>query len=47
MAVASDWPIAVGHLGFTFWNWPRLDPGFVSQLGRELGHRVEVTRGKL
>jgi hypothetical protein len=20
----GDWPIAVGHLGFTFWNWPLL-----------------------
>jgi len=43
----GDWPIAVGHLGFTFWNWPVLHPNFVGQIGRELGHRVVVTRGKL
>jgi hypothetical protein len=43
----GDWPIAVGHLGFTFWNWPLLHPNFVGQIGDQLGHRVVTTRGKL
>jgi len=43
----GDWPIAVGHLGFTFWNWPLLHPDFVDQLGDQLRHRVVTTRGKL
>jgi hypothetical protein len=43
----GDWPIAVGHLGFEFWNWPLLHPDFVTQIGRLIGHRVVVTRGKL
>jgi hypothetical protein len=42
----GEWPIAVGHLGFTFWNWPTLHPEFVDQLGTRLGHRVVTTRGK-
>jgi hypothetical protein len=41
----GDWPVAVGNLGITFWNWSRLDPSFVRQLGERLGHRVVVTRG--
>jgi hypothetical protein len=43
----GEWPIAVGYLGFTFWNWPMLHSDFVRQVGRHLGHRVVVTRGKL
>jgi hypothetical protein len=43
----GEWPIAVGHLGFTFWNWPSLHPDFVGQMGDRLGHRVVTTRGKL
>jgi hypothetical protein len=43
----GDWPIAVGHLGFEFWNWPLLQPDFASQIGGRLGHRVVVTRGEL
>jgi hypothetical protein len=31
---------AFGHLGFTFWNWPELRPGFVKELSRRLGHRT-------
>jgi hypothetical protein len=43
----GDWPVAVGHLGFTFWNWPQLHPDFVSQFNDRLGHRVVLTCGKL
>jgi hypothetical protein len=43
----GNWPIAVGHLGFTFWNWPLLHANFVGQIGDQLGHRVVTTRGKL
>lgn len=43
----GDWPIAVGHLGFEFWNWPILNAGLVSEIGLRLGHRVVVTRGKV
>jgi endogenous inhibitor of DNA gyrase (YacG/DUF329 family) len=44
---ASDWPFAVGFLGFKFWNWPPLKESFIAQLASQLGHRVVVTRGKL
>ena len=43
----ADWPIAVGYLGFTFWNWPRLSSMFVRRLADLLGHRLVVTRGKV
>lgn len=47
----NDWvwspPWAFGHLGLTFWNWPPLDPAFVAEVGRRLGHRVVVPAGKL
>jgi hypothetical protein len=43
----GNWPIAVGHLGLTFWNWPLLHPNFVGRIGDRLGHRVVTTRGKL
>jgi hypothetical protein len=43
----GDWPIAVGFLGFTFWNWPALSRSFITQIGTHLGHRVVVTQGKL
>jgi hypothetical protein len=43
----ADWPVAVGYLGFTFWNWPRLNATFVQRLGDLLGHRLVVTRGKV
>jgi hypothetical protein len=42
----GDWPIAVGFLGFTFWNWPALSQSFITQVGTHLGHRVVVTQGK-
>lgn len=44
---AGDWPIAVGFLGFTFWNWPPLSKAFIAQVAAHLGHRVVVTKGKL
>lgn len=44
---AGDWPIAVGFLGFTFWNWPALNQAFITQVAAHLGHRVVVTKGKL
>ena len=43
----GEWPVAIGNLGITFWNWPRLDTGFVRQIGERLGHRIVVTRGEL
>lgn len=43
----ADWPVAVGFLGFTFWNWPPLSGAFIADLQAQLGHRVVVTRGKL
>lgn len=43
----GDWPIAVGFLGFTFWNWPELNQSFIAQVAGRLGHRVVVTKGKL
>jgi hypothetical protein len=43
----GDWPIAVGFLGFTFWNWPALSESFIAQVAARLGNRVVVTKGKL
>jgi endogenous inhibitor of DNA gyrase (YacG/DUF329 family) len=43
----GDWPVAVGFLGFTFWNWPPLSSSFIAQVQAHLGHRVVVIRGKL
>ncbi|NGN64786.1 hypothetical protein G5C51_12850 [Streptomyces sp. A7024] len=37
-----------GHLGFTFWNWPTLRPGFVTDVAHRLGdHRIVLLEGKL
>lgn len=36
-----------GDLGFTFWNWPPLIPGFVAEFPRRLGHRIVSPAGKL
>ncbi|WP_346534278.1 hypothetical protein [Micromonospora sp. DPT] len=33
-------PWGFGYLGFEFWNWPPLDPGFIADVGNLLGHRV-------
>ena len=41
----GDWPIAVGFLGLTFWNWPPLSQSFITQVAARLGHRVVVTQG--
>jgi hypothetical protein len=49
----NDWqwhewfPIVVGCLGLTFWNWPPLAEEFVVQVAERLGHRVIVMLGKL
>ena len=43
----GDWPVAVGNLGITFWNWAPLDHELIRRVGEHLGHRVVVTRGKL
>jgi hypothetical protein len=49
----NDWqwhewfPIAVGCLGLTFWNWPPLAEEFVAQVAERLGHRIVVIAGKL
>lgn len=44
---ADDY-FALGHLGFTFWNWPQLKQDFVAEVSRRLGgHRVVLLAGKL
>jgi hypothetical protein len=42
-----EWPVAVGFLGLTFWNWPPLSSSFIAQVQAHLGHRIVVIRGKL
>jgi hypothetical protein len=50
-APVTEWnydpPWAFGNLGFTFWNWPSLEAGFVAEVSRILGHRTVVICGKL
>lgn len=44
---ADDY-FALGHLGFTFWNWPPFRAEFVAEFGRRFGgHRVVLLAGKL
>jgi hypothetical protein len=43
----GDWPLAVGYLGFRFWNWPELSESFIAGMAAHLGHRVVVTSGKI
>ena len=43
----ADWPVAVGCLGLTFWNWPPLSSSFIAQVQARLDHRIVVIRGKL
>ncbi|GAA4482150.1 hypothetical protein GCM10023191_002050 [Actinoallomurus oryzae] len=44
----ADGYFAFGRLGFTFWNWPPLRPGFVDEFTRRLrGHRTVLIAGKL
>ncbi|MFC0006501.1 hypothetical protein [Micromonospora siamensis] len=40
-------PWGFGYLGFEFWNWPMLDPGFVAAVSNRLGHRTVQPSGKL
>jgi hypothetical protein len=48
-----DWtwdeaPLAFGHLGFEFWNWPDFTPGFHALLADLLdGHRIVYLWGKI
>ncbi|GAA2081622.1 hypothetical protein [Actinomadura alba] len=43
---ADDY-FALGHLGFTFWNWPPLRPEFVAEFTHRLGgHRTVLLAGK-
>jgi len=47
----NDWtwspPWAFGHLGITFWNWPPLNPDFLAEVARRLGHRTVHPNGKM
>ena len=47
----NDWrwqpPWGFGYLGFEFWSWPPLAPGFIAEVGRRLGHRTVLVAGKL
>ncbi|TDC91407.1 hypothetical protein [Actinomadura sp. 7K507] len=44
---ADDY-FVLGHLGFTFWNWPPLKQDFVAEVGWRLGgHRTVLLAGKL
>ncbi|MFL6055146.1 MAG: hypothetical protein ACJ72W_19875, partial [Actinoallomurus sp.] len=40
-------PWGFGYLGFEFWNWPPLTDDFVTDVSRQLGHRVVCPYGKL
>ncbi|GGQ08539.1 hypothetical protein ACFFKE_22495 [Streptomyces mutabilis] len=48
----QDWtwdeaPVALGHLGFEFWNWPDLTAGFRARLTALLGgHRTVYVWGR-
>ncbi|WP_435283283.1 hypothetical protein [Streptomyces koelreuteriae] len=48
-----DWswdetPLAFGHLGFEFWNWPDLTEDFRTRLAGQLdGHRTAYVWGKI
>src|SRR5215475_5498928 len=46
----NDWawspPWGFGYLGFEFWNWPMLAPGFVEAVSKRLGHRTVQPFGK-
>ncbi|MFF4240319.1 hypothetical protein ACFYYL_30960 [Actinomadura geliboluensis] len=43
---ADDY-FALGHLGFTFWNWLPLRPDFIAALAARLGHPLVHLEGKL
>ena len=40
-------PWGFGNLGFTFWNWPRLEPSFVAEFSVHLAHRTVLVCGKI
>lgn len=40
-------PWGFGHLGITFWNWPQLNPSFLSEVSQRLGHRTVHPCGKM
>lgn len=42
-----DWPMTLGALGVTFWNWPSLKQSFVEDLDQEIDRAVRFVRGKL
>jgi hypothetical protein len=46
-SVVSRPPIAVGHLGVTFWNWPPLSESFVSRVRERVAGPVGLVQGKL
>lgn len=37
---------AFGEVGLTFWNWPPLHPGFLSQMSQQLGRPLRVVTGQ-
>ncbi|MFE1272897.1 hypothetical protein [Streptomyces sp. NPDC058757] len=39
--------LAFAYLGFEFWRGPALLPEFVAELGRVLGHRTRLVRGRI
>lgn len=44
----GPYPWAFAHLGFEFWNWPRLSERFVLEVVEQLGgHRVRLVCSKL
>jgi hypothetical protein len=47
----NDWtwspPWGFGYLGITFWNWPTLNPQFLTAIAARLGHRTVYTSGKV
>jgi len=38
---------ALGNLGFTFWNWPRLNDAFIERLEVLVGKKIEKVEGKI
>lgn len=40
-------PWHFGNLGFMFWNWAPLNPSFIAQVSRRLGHELGQVWGKI
>ena len=40
-------PWGFSNLGFTFWNWPKLDNSFINDLSQKLGLPIIFIAGKL